>query len=187
MRLLVLIYEGFAEFEMTLLGFVARQEKNEIVTTAPDDTPRVTGAGGLTVCADLVLSRADADEFDALVIPGGPPESIVDRDDVSTLIRRFHETGKLVAAICAAPVHLARAGVLEGRQYTTSLKTNYRGLFDWPRKVDDPVVVDDKIITAKGEAFVDFTFTVLESVGAYQNMDDAPLWRREFGCETRKA
>lgn len=185
MKLLVLVYEGFAEFEVTLLGFVARQEKNDVVTVAPDDTSRVTGAGGLTVCADVPLSQVNPDEYDALVIPGGEPETLLDRDEVSALIRRFNDVGKLIAAICAAPVQLARAGVLTGRRYTTSLSSNRRGLFDWSLKADEPVVIDGNIVTAKGEAFVDFTFTVLEMLGAYQNMADAPLWRREFGCEDR--
>ena len=182
MRLLVLIYETFAEFEISLLGFVARQERNEVLTAAPDDTLRVRGMGGLTVHADLPLSAVDASEYDALVIPGGEPNVLLERNEVCALIRSFSERGKLIAAICAAPVQLARAGVLEGRRYTTSLNSNPQGLFDLSRKVDEPVVVDGNIITAKGEAFVDFTFKVLEKLGAYEDASNAPLWRREFGC-----
>ncbi len=182
MKILVLVYESFAEFEMTLLGFVARQEGNEIVTVAPDDTPQVTGFSGLKVVADLPLSRVNADEYPALIIPGGRPDTILDRDVIGELIRRFHSAGKLVAAICAAPVQLARAGVLAGRRYTTSLSTNPRDLFDWSMKSDEPVVVDGNIITAKGEAFVSFTFTVLEALGAFQSPGNALEWRKEFGC-----
>ncbi|MCL4516173.1 MAG: DJ-1/PfpI family protein [Firmicutes bacterium] len=182
MKILVLVYEGFAEFEMTLLGYVAREERNEVVTAAPDDTPQVRGMGGLLATADLRLSQVNVAEYAALVIPGGTPESLIDREEVSALIRRFHDAGKLVVAICMGPVHLAKAGVLAGRAFTTSSSQNYRDLFDWPRKVDNPVVVDGNIITAQGEAFVNFTFTVMERLEAYQDMADAPRWRREFGA-----
>lgn len=179
-RILILIYEGFAEFEMSLLGFIAVEEKNSIVTAAPDDTMQVTGAGGLKVCADLGISRVRAEKYDALIIPGGLPEPIIDRDEVSGLIREFHESGRLVAAICIAPVHLARAGILAGRAYTTSLSENYRNLFDWSRKSDRPVVVDGNIITARGNAFTDFALTVLEKLEAYEESSHAELWRKEF-------
>lgn len=182
MKILILVYEGFAEFEITFLGYVAREEKNEVVTVAPDDTPQVRGMGGLMVTSDLRLGDVEPGEYAALIIPGGTPESIFDREEVGALIRRFHEAGKLVAAICMGPVHLAKAGMLAGRPFTTSASQNYRDVFEWHRKVDDPVVVDGKIITAKGEAFVNFAFTVMEQLGAYQNKADAPRWRQEFGA-----
>jgi len=182
MKILFLVYDTFCEFEMALLAFVARKEKNEIVTASPDETPRVKGMGGLTVVADVPLGSVRAGEYDALIIPGGDPDVLLDRDEVSALIREFNNCGKLVGAICAAPVHLARAGVLAGKRYTTSLRENRRGLFDWSRNTGEPVVVDGNIVTGKGEAFVHFAFTVLEQLGAYQDIAHAPLWRKEFGC-----
>lgn len=182
MKLLVLVYEEFAEFEMTLLGFVARQEGNDLVTAGPDDAMKVRGMGGLTVQADLPLSRVNQEEYAALVIPGGVPETIIDREEVSALIRSFHRAGKTVAAICMAPVHLARAGVLDGRAYTTSASQNYRGFFDWERKVDRPVVVDGNVITALGSAFVEFALTLMEHLDGYADPQHAQLWREELGA-----
>lgn len=177
MRILVLLYQGVAEFEVTLLGFVAREEGHEIATAAPDDMMQVRGMGGFRLCADLQLSEVNVDEYDALIVPGGPRETIIDREEVSALIRRFHGADKLIGAICAAPVHLAKAGVLAGRAYTTGISENYRGLFDWSRKVDRPVVFDGNIVTARAEAFVGFTFAVLEKLGV-----DVTPWRQALGA-----
>ncbi|MDQ7794304.1 MAG: DJ-1/PfpI family protein [bacterium] len=183
MKLLVLVYEDFAEFEVTLLGFVARQEGNDVVTAGLDDAMRVRGLGGLTVVADIPLGAVKVEDYEALVVPGGTPEILIDRQDVGDLIRSFDRAGKIVAAICMAPIHLARAGVLAGRSFTTSASQNWRGVFDWPRKLERPVVTDGNIITAQGPAFVEFSLTLMERLGAYRQAEHARLWREELSVQ----
>lgn len=181
LSILLFIYEQFAEFEVTALGFIARQEGNEVVTCSLDGCPEVTGMGGFRVRADLPLSAVQVDKFSGLVIPGGLPEAILERPEVSQLIRDFHGAGKLTAAICLAPLHLAKAGVLAGRSYTTSARKDDWAYFDWQMRQDRPVVVDGTVVTARGSAFVEFALTVLELLGAFRRPEHPDLWRAEFG------
>lgn len=65
------------------------------------------------------FSAVKADEYDALVVPGGrAPEYLRLDDRVIALVRHFHETGKPIAAICHGLQLLAAAGALEGRRCT---------------------------------------------------------------------
>jgi 4-methyl-5(b-hydroxyethyl)-thiazole monophosphate biosynthesis len=182
MRILVLLYQEFAEFEATLLGYVARCEGHEIVTTAPSEVSEVTGMGGFQVRPQKTVDTIDPDDYAALLVPGGDWQEIIDRQEVSALIRAFFAAGKVVAAICSGPIQLAQAGILAGKDFTSSLSQNHRGVFDWSRRVDAPVVVDGNVITAKGECFVDFTFTVMEKLKAYGDPANAEEWRKEYGC-----
>lgn len=109
----------------------------------------VTGSHGITVEADKMFDGNLA-EFDMIVLPGGMPGSTNLRDHEG-LIEQLQEAavaGKWIAAICAAPIVLDRAGLLEGKSYTCFLgqeKTISSG-----NHCSDIVVVDGSIITSRG-------------------------------------
>jgi protease I len=100
---------------------------------------------------DRVVREASADDYDALVIPGGvgnPDEMRTDEDAVA-FVRAFFEQGKPVAAICHGPWLLVEAGVVEGREVTSwpSLRTDIRNAGgSW---VDREVVVDEGLVTSR--------------------------------------
>jgi putative intracellular protease/amidase len=135
----------------------------------------VVGLGGFRFKVAVPVSEVEVEGYDALVVPGGEWETMIDDEAVGRLIRSFAEAGRVVAAICAGPIHLAKAGVLAGRAYTTSLGGNRRALFDWARRQEDPVVVDGNLVTAQGPAFKAFAFVVLERLGA--DLAWAEEWR----------
>ena len=100
---------------------------------------------------DLPLDRAQADDFDALLLPGGvtnPDRLRIDKPAVD-FVRKFFEAGKPVAAICHGLWMLVEAGVVRGRTVTSwpSLQTDIRNAGgDW---VDREVVVDDGLVTSR--------------------------------------
>jgi len=100
---------------------------------------------------DRTVSEARADEYAALVIPGGvanPDELRTNREAV-TFVRDFFEADKPVAAICHAAWMLVEAGVVKGRTIASwpSLQTDIRNAGgDW---VDKPVVTDQKLVTSR--------------------------------------
>ena len=121
-------------------------------------TPRLvsTGAGRVqavnhldkadTFQVDETVDEASAEEYAALVLPGGVanPDALRLDEDAVRLVRTFFETGKLVAAICHAPWTLIEADVVGGRRVTSwpSLKTDLRNAgAEW---VDEQVVVCDR-------------------------------------------
>jgi 4-methyl-5(b-hydroxyethyl)-thiazole monophosphate biosynthesis len=81
----------------------------------------VTGSHGISVTADALIADLDLDAFGAIVLPGGMPGTrhLAADERVLGLVRRLMGQGQTVAAICAAPLVLAAAGVLDGHAYTS--------------------------------------------------------------------
>jgi protease I len=104
-----------------------------------------------TFPVDRTVEEVSADEFDALVLPGGvgnPDQLRVDENAVA-FVRGFFDAGKPVAAICHAPWTLIEAGVVRGRKVTSwpSLQTDLRNAgATW---VDREVVVDNGLVTSR--------------------------------------
>ena len=104
-----------------------------------------------TFKVDYVVADVDADDYDALVLPGGVanPDALRTDGDAVSFIHDFFLRGKPVAAICHAPWTLVEAGVLAGRRLTSwpSLQTDIRNAGgEW---VDEEVVVDQNLITSR--------------------------------------
>ena len=100
---------------------------------------------------DAVVSSADADQYAALVLPGGVINGDFVRADADAVafVSSFFDAGKPVAAICHAPWVLIEAGVVKGRRMTSwpSLQTDLRNAgADW---VDEEVVVDGNLVTSR--------------------------------------
>ena len=150
-KALVLFANGFEEIEAATPVDVLRRADVEVTTAGVGGT-QITGARNIVVLTDTTLENAAAQEFDCIVFPGGMPgaknlgESALARDIATKMLA----TGKLVSAICAAPVHTLGAwGLLDGRRATC-----YPGLEKgFPAGVifsPERVVVDGKITTSRG-------------------------------------
>ena len=106
---------------------------------------------GDTFDVDRTAAEADADDYDALVLPGGVanPDALRMVEDAVSFARSFFEAGKPVAAICHAPWTLVEAGVVDGRTLTSwpSLQTDIRNAGgNW---VDEEVHVDQGLVTSR--------------------------------------
>lgn len=164
----VLLAEGFEEIEAITIIDVLRRADIETVIAGVTGT-EVEGSHGIRVTADVTLDAASGRPWDLLVLPGGMPGAANLRDDarVQAMLRAQRERGGRIAAICAAPIALARAGVLEGRA-----ATSFPGFEDQLGNVSyrsDPVVVDDGIITSRGPGMA-LPFA-LELVGQLRDRD----------------
>jgi protease I len=100
---------------------------------------------------DRTVEDASAEDYDALVLPGGVgnPDTLRAEEKAVQFVRDFVEAGKPVAAICHAPWLLVEAGVVRGRKLTSyeSIKTDVRNAGgNW---VDEKVVVDGNIVTSR--------------------------------------
>lgn len=106
---------------------------------------------GDTVPVDLTLDKAKAEDFDALLLPGGVinPDMLRINDDAIAFIKHFVDAGKPIGAICHGPWTLINAGAVKGRKMTSwaSLKTDLTNAgAQW---VDEEVVTDNGIITSR--------------------------------------
>ena len=104
-----------------------------------------------TFKVDRTVEEASADDYDALVIPGGVgnPDAMRMDENAVQLVRDFFEQGKPVGVICHGPWMLVEAGVVRGRKVTSwpSLRTDIRNAGgEW---VDEEVVVDNGLVTSR--------------------------------------
>jgi protease I len=104
-----------------------------------------------TFPVDKVVADASADDYDALLLPGGVgnPDALRMDENAVGFVRSFFEQGKPVAAICHAPWTLVEAEVVRGRRLTSfwSIKTDVKNAGGtW---VDEEVVVDEGLVTSR--------------------------------------
>lgn len=148
-RVLCLITDGFEEIEAVAPVDLLRRAKVQVTMAALGDTIHVAGRCGITIHADTPLAAVESPEsFDLLLIPGGPHvETLREDGRAAELARRYAVAGKPVAAICAAPLVLKDAGLLEGRRFTS-----HDGTADElpDRDTSQPVIQDAGIITSQG-------------------------------------
>lgn len=156
-KVAIVVTDGFEESHLTHARSVLEGEGATCVTIAPKEGTVLGWWGaepGAAFAVDLPVVHADADDFDALFLPGGvlSADKLRTMPDVKRFVRRFFATGRKVGAIGHGLWTLIDAGVVESRRMTScrSLRTDLENAgADW---LDDDVVVDGVLITARGEA-----------------------------------
>lgn len=161
--ILVVAARGFEEVELTTPVDILRR-LGVRVYVAGIDSRQVAGAHGLVLMSDGFLDDMSEREWDGIVIPGGPAAWTLRQNlTVIRLVQLLHEKGKLVSAICAAPMVLAEAGVLRGRRITCYPAPDVLQAVAAAQVVEDQVVRDDNIITGRGPAAaLDFGYALAE-------------------------
>jgi putative intracellular protease/amidase len=181
MQVAILVYDTCAQFEVVLAALFLKQ-KAEIVTYGLEMRDFTTYEGFL-VRPHRLLEDMDPDKVDLFIVPGGIPEKILEDLILGKKLRGLNERGKVLAAICGGPVHLGKAGVLQGKRFTTSVYELRPGDFEGGIFVDEDVVEDGNIITARPNAYVDFALILARRMRTFEDAeDDAETVRvfREF-------
>jgi len=154
-RVLCLLFPGFEEIETVAPVDLLRRAGVEVVIASVTGEKFVTGRCQMTMQADTTLADVSEQEFDLLLIPGGPGVKALRADGrAAKLAKRYAESGKGVAAICAAPTVLSDAGLLAGKRFTS-----HAGVMEeLPQSlVQERVVEDGNLTTSRGAATaVDF-------------------------------
>jgi len=166
----ILIYETFVQFEVVLTNYFMKT-KGEIITVGLDNRG-VTSWEGFKTVPHVTIDEVDPDEVDLFVIPGGEPDKLFGNNKLNILLKELYEQGKVLAAICAAPLQLARAGVLDDHKYTTTLPLDEFDSFNQDNFQNDNVVVDRNIITAKAAGYVDFALEIGRKMDIFKNKAD---------------
>jgi 4-methyl-5(b-hydroxyethyl)-thiazole monophosphate biosynthesis len=141
--------EGFEEIEAINVIDILRRADVEVVTASLKDG-LVQGSHKIVVRPDTSLNKIDFRHFDGLVLPGGAPGFVNLGNDerILNIAREMDRAGKYVAAICAAPSVLIKAGVLQGRRATVS-PSGKAQLQACAYFCEDRVVVDGNLITSR--------------------------------------
>jgi 4-methyl-5(b-hydroxyethyl)-thiazole monophosphate biosynthesis len=150
-RIAVLLAEGFEEVEaVTPIDFLRRAGVE--VVTAGVGGRAVTGSHGIAITADVSITELPGATLDGVVLPGGMPGSVnlAASPEVRKLVESTFVTGRLLAAICAAPAKvLAPMGLLSGRRATCfpGEETAFGSDVEFS---EERVVRDGNLITSRG-------------------------------------
>jgi 4-methyl-5(b-hydroxyethyl)-thiazole monophosphate biosynthesis len=161
-KILIPLAKGFEEIEAVTNIDVLRRAGLE-VSTAGIGSREIEGDHGIKVETDIEISDVNAEDFDAVVLPGGMPgaANLRDSNQLRNIIKKLNEDNKLCAAICAAPIVLEAAGILDGKN-----ATSYPG-FDKDMSScnykEENVVIDGNIITGRGPGVaMEFALALVE-------------------------
>ncbi len=143
----------------------------EIITGTFEHTLNIDTAYHLEVICDGYMRETHINDFDFLIIPGGPyvKNTIDTRHDIQDLALAFSKKDKLIAAICAGPRFLGRAGLLEGVDYTAFPGSEEDGK-DGNYHPEKAAVTDKNIITSRGAGTV---YAFVHAIVTYYNGEKA--------------
>ena len=170
-RVAILVAEGFEQSEMVEPRKALEQAgaETEIVSPAQgevqgwnhfDKTDRFN--------VDVPVGEADADDYDALLLPGGVanPDQLRTNPKAVQFVKRFFETAKPVGVICHGPWTLIEAGAVQGRTMTSwpSLKTDLQNA--GAKWVDQEVVTDRGLVSSRKPGDIPaFCRKLIEEIG----------------------
>ncbi|SDK77082.1 protease I [Catalinimonas alkaloidigena] len=153
-KVAILVANGFEQVEFTEPKKALEEAGATVHVVSPEDG-HVKGWDhtdwGITVPVDVAVDQANAQEYDALMLPGGQmnPDNLRVNPKAVQFVRDFFAQHKPVAAICHAPQLLIEAGVVEGRTVTSfpSIKTDLINAgANWE---DREVVTDQGLVTSR--------------------------------------
>jgi protease I len=174
-RVLIVATDGFEESELFGPLQILREEGADVKLASPDLKPiqaTVHDDPGKTIRPDLIVDQARAENYDALILPGGVrnPDQLRTNKAAIDLIRAFADAGKPVAAICHGPWLLVEADLLRGRTATSwpSIRTDLRNA--GANVIDQPAVTDGNIVTSRNPgdvpAFTEAVIRLIEQAPA---------------------
>lgn len=146
----LMLADGFEEMEAVIPADVLRRAGFKVSLVSVTGRKGVTGSHGIRVEADLLFGDADFGEVDMVVLPGGMPGAahLNTHEGLRQLLPSILEDGKLVGALCAAPMVLGNLGLLVGKRATC-----YPGFEKYLHGAvwsGEAVVSDGQVVTANG-------------------------------------
>jgi len=179
-KILLLLAKGFETYEASVFidvigwNYTGGDQSTKLFSCG--FTREVVSAFGQKIVVDYLPTEIDANEFDALAIPGGFEEYGFYEDAYSDsflkIIRDFNAMHKIIASICVAALPLGKSGILRGKRATTyDSQVRRNALKEFGAEiVSQPVVMDDNIITCwNPAAAIDVAFLLLEKLTSKDN------------------
>ena len=172
-KVLIHFADGFEEVEAITPVDVLRRAGCEVTTVSVTGKKEVTSTRGVSVLADMLFADVDYTKADLIVLPGGQPgsDNLNKHEGLKKQIRSFHDQGRMIAAICAAPLVLASAGVLKGKRATCY--PGCESLLTGAICTGNAVEIDGNIITGRGPGLaMKFSLTLVEQLIGKSKADE---------------
>lgn len=161
----ILLADGFEDIEALAPCDILRRGGLEVVLAGVNGTEVLSGRG-IRLRADCSLEELDPTRLERLVIPGGSlgVENLLKSEAALAFVRRAHEAGVPLSAICAGPLVLSRLGLIENKQVTCH-PTVAKELDPTAKRLEEAVVTDGDLITGRAAgASLDFGFALLNAL-----------------------
>jgi len=160
-KVYIFLTTGFEEIEALGTIDILRRGDVDLVSVSLENEKTVVGGHKIPVIADILFSDVDFDNAEMLILPGGTTR-LNEHEGLRAEVKKFTESGKNIAAICAAPMVLGTLGLLKGKNATA-----YPGFEQYLEGavVDKTasVIVDGNIITGRGPGLtMNFALKLLE-------------------------
>ena len=145
---LILLAEGFEEIEAVSPIDLLRRAEISVTIASCGQGLVVQGRSNLSIQSDCMLKEVQDQQFDLLILPGGPAVfELRKNQSILKIIQEHNQARKWIGAICAAPLLLLDANILGSSKYTAHASV----VDELPHLITDQgVVKDDKIITSSG-------------------------------------
>ena len=153
-KVALFIENGSEELEFIAPLDIMRRANLEVDLISANNEDFITSSHNVKILADKKIDEVNNIlDYDAIVIPGGMPGSTLLRDNkkIIEFYQTMYNSGKLVAAICAAPIVLSAAGITDDKEVMSypgfDKEINYKNY-----NSEKAVVIDKNVITAQGPA-----------------------------------
>lgn len=160
----VFLADGFEEIEALAPVDVLRRGEVDVKTVGVGGK-KITGSHNIAVSCDITLDEVSLDDLDGIILPGGLPgtTNLEVNDEVSKLIDYAATKGKIIGAICAAPMILGHKGLLRGKNAVCF--KGFEKELAGAHVLDRPAVRDGNIVTAWGAGgAMDFALLYLATI-----------------------
>ncbi len=174
---LLLLSNGVEEIEAIVIIDLLRRAGIEVLTAAVQNEGNllVRGSHGIGIQADKDFQEIllqDENGFDMLILPGGPAVDFLSANDqVIKFVQQCSQKGMAIAAICAAPLILAKAGLLKNKTVTSFPGARESLLADIKAYSEERVMQDGNLITSRGAGTAEeFAFALIEFLFGKENL-----------------
>lgn len=148
-RIAIFVASLYEDLELWYPYYRMKEEGALVVKIGPQ-AETFSSKNGIPAKADRDIASAKADDFDVLIIPGGyAPDHMRRYPPMIEFVKRMHDDGKIVAAICHAGWMLASAGIIKGKRVTSFYSIKDDMVNAGATWVDQEVVKDGNIITSR--------------------------------------
>ncbi len=142
--------EGFEEIEAVTIIDVLRRAGLNVVTVSISGKLLVNGAHHIAIQADMLFDKVDYTTGIMIILPGGMPgaQNLNNHSGLRSQILDYNKKGKLLGAICAAPLVLGNLGILNGRKAVCY--PGFESYLNGADIVSTPIISADNVITGRG-------------------------------------
>jgi putative intracellular protease/amidase len=182
-KIYVFLFDGFSDWEISYLTpEINKSEQFDLVYFSKNGD-QITSMGGLQIKPTKSHDDLKFEDINMLILPGGTAWEKGENTEIEKITTDLFETGKPIAAICAATTYLGQLGLLNDLKHTSNdlnylkgIAPKYSGVENYQNTL---ALTDRNIITANGIAPIEFACEIFKTIGLYSD-DNIEKWFQLF-------